>query len=70
MKYLALLEINKNYKTVKKKIISAKSFLGPLAPRRSWRQVVSNYSQCEDVLQDKKVASSQSCQNVMYVITD
>jgi len=40
----------------KDKIISAKGILGPLALRHPWRQVVPNYSQYQDVLQDKKVA--------------
>jgi len=47
------LEINKNYETAKKKQISAKNILGPLAPRHPWRQVVPNYSQRQDVLRDK-----------------
>jgi len=37
-----------------------KVFLGPLAPRRPWHQIVPNYSQRQDTvnIQDKKVTSS------------
>jgi len=35
-----------------------KAILESLAPRRPWRQVVPNYSQHQDVLRNKKIASS------------
>jgi len=44
--------INKQkLRNCKEKIIDkCEKFLRPLAQRRSWRQVVPNYSQCQDVL--------------------
>jgi len=39
-----------------------KAFLGPLASRRPWRQVVPNSSQHQDALRGKKVMSrTQNC---------
>jgi len=35
-----------------------KAFVGPLAPRRPWRQVVRNYIRRQNVLRVKKVAQA------------